>query len=59
MTPAKNPNYVFRGWFHFFPAVRDQLHQTAGATDAGSIATKHSVCQRVGVRWIAWFDLFY
>jgi len=42
----------------FMPNVRDHRHRTAGATSAGSVATKHSACQRVGVRWIAWFDLF-
>ena len=40
------------------PNVRDHRHRTAGATSAGSGATKHSACQRVGLRWIAWFDLF-
>jgi len=34
------------------------MPRTAGATSAGSGATKHPACQRVGVRWIAWFDLF-
>jgi len=36
-----------------FANVRDHRHRTAGATSAGSAATKHSACQRVGVRWIA------
>ena len=44
---------------HIFSAnVRSHRHRTAGATDAGSEATKHPACQRVGVRWTAWFDLF-
>ena len=41
------------------PNVRDHRHRTAGAPSAGSVATKHSACQRVGVRWIALFDLFF
>ena len=41
------------------PNVRDHRHRTAGAPSAGSVATKHSACQRVGVRWIALFGIFY
>ena len=44
------------------PNVRDHRHRTAGATSAGSEATKHSACQRVGVRQLVdqnpvWFDV--
>ena len=45
--------------FIFLPIVRDHRHRTAGATSAGSVATKHSACQRVCVRWIALLDLFF
>jgi len=38
------------------PNVRDHRHRTAGGTSAGSVATKHSACQRAGVRWIAWLN---
>ena len=43
---------------YYLPNVRDHRHRTAGATSAGSEATKHSACQRVGVRWIAWSTYF-
>jgi len=42
----------------FSANVRDHRHRTAGATSAGSGATEHSACQRVGVRWIALFGLY-
>ena len=35
--------------------VPSHRHRTAGATDAGSEATKHPACQRVGVRWTGLF----
>jgi len=41
--------------FFYLPSVRDHRHRTAGATSAGSIATKHSASQRVGVRLISLF----
>ena len=40
------------------PNVRSHRHRTAGATDAGSVATKHLARQRVGVRWTASLALF-
>ena len=45
--------------FICFPNVRDHRHRTAGATSAGSVATKHSACQRGGVRWIAWLGRWF
>jgi hypothetical protein len=38
--------------------VPSHLPRTVGATDAGSEATKHLTCQRVGVSWTVPFGFF-